>query len=78
MSDSVQITLIVSLTVLTALWMIRSAVNALLSAKKENFTFAIRFFGSGIWLFRGDHRPANSVLKGLEEESVTQNQLKNA
>jgi len=42
--------------------MLRSALQTLVQAKKENFTFAIKFFGSGMWLFRGDHKPTNEAL----------------
>ena len=62
MSDQVTITLIVCVTMLLAIWMTRSAILRLVAAKKDSFTFAVRFFGAGMWLFRGDHKPTPESL----------------
>ena len=63
MSDKVSITLIVCLTILGSIWMIRSALKKLAESNKDSFTFAARFpLGSGLWLFRGDHKPSTDAL----------------
>jgi len=61
MSDAVSVSLIICVTILLAIWMIRSSILRLVNAKKESFTFAVRFLGSGMWLFRGDHRPSSEI-----------------
>lgn len=61
MNDTVSISLIICATILTAIWMVRSSILRLVDAKKESFTFAVRFLGAGMWLFRGDHRPSSEI-----------------
>lgn len=78
MATSVQTTLVICITILLALWMLRSAIHQLTTAEKENFTFAVRFFGAGMWLFRGDHRPTEDAVKGFapaEESSHVRDQI---
>jgi hypothetical protein len=62
MSDKVWITLSICTTVVLVVWMIRSSVMRLTEAKRENFTFLVRFFGAEMWLVRGAHRlPADAL-----------------
>lgn len=62
MSDKVMITLIVCMTLLLVIGMIRSTLRRLVKAEKENFTFVAKFFGAGVWLFRGSHKPTDDAL----------------
>ncbi len=74
MSTSVQIAAIICITILLALFMIRSAIKRLITAKNENFTFAFRVYGAGMWIFRGNHFPTEESLRGLQPDKVSKDE----
>ena len=71
MTDSVQITLIICITIIISIWMTRSTVMHLAKAEKENFTFIVKLFKSaGMWLFRGSHSPSKYILPDDEDKAA--------
>lgn len=70
MSDEVLISLIICATILVAIWMLRSTITLLVTAKHESFTFAAKFLGSGVWIFRGTHQPTTDSLPSGKGTSI--------
>ena len=53
---------IVCTTIVVIVFMIKSSISHLSKAEKENFTFAVKFFGgSGMYLWRGNHKPPSNL-----------------
>jgi len=76
-SDQVLITLITCVTIVVALGMVRSTLVRLVDAKKDSFTFAVKFIGAGIWIFRGTHRPVpESLPERVQTDVVSETEAK--
>lgn len=64
MTEGVQIAVVVCVTVLVAIFLIRSSLDRVVRSSTKDFTFVVTIpFGGGIWLCRGNHAPPHDVAK---------------
>ncbi len=57
MTERVQIATLVCASIVSTVWMIRSAIMKLAESEKDTFTFEVILFGQGLRLYRGEYSP---------------------
>lgn len=74
MSNPTIITITVCITILIAIYMVRSTIMELARAKKENFTFIVYFFGSSMSIYRGTHKPPSNHVHEKKQSKARMNE----
>lgn len=62
MTNSVEIALMVCVTVVFIVLLFRNILERLLESEQEDFSFSVKFWFFGIWYSRGAHKPPSEAL----------------